>query len=90
MLIDVVLNKQASHFNPAVVSLCQILFVIIGIVLGNVYVHIILADIFFSLFLAVLVVPWIYMFMDKNVVSFFFKFVCWFDYCCSKIDYLMS
>jgi len=45
---------------------------------------------FFSLFLAVSVVPQIYMFMDKNVVSFFCKFVSWFDYCRSKIDYLMS
>jgi len=40
------------------------------------------------LFFAVSVVLWIYVFMDKNVVSFFCKFVSWFDYCHSKIDYL--
>ena len=33
----------------------------------------------FSLFLALSVVCQIYVFMDKNVVSFFFKFVSWFD-----------
>lgn len=53
MLIGVVLNKIASHFNPAVVSLCQILFAIICIVLGDVYVYIVPADTFFIIFSSV-------------------------------------
>ena len=48
MLIGVFLHKKkASLFNPAAVSLCQILFVIICIVLGDVHVYIVPADTFF-------------------------------------------
>jgi hypothetical protein len=42
MLIGVVFNKKkTSHFNPAVVSLCPILFAKICMVLGDVYIHIV-------------------------------------------------
>ena len=42
------------------------------------YMYILFLLTLFSLFLAMSVVPQIYMFMDKNVVSFFFKFFSWF------------
>jgi len=48
MLIGVVLHKKSTRFNPTAVSLCQILFVIICIVLGD--VHIVPADTFFIIF----------------------------------------
>jgi len=43
------------------------------------YMYILFLLTLFSLFLALSVVCQIYVFMDKNVVSFFFKFVSWFD-----------
>jgi len=43
------------------------------------YMYILFLLTLFSLFLALSVVSRIYVFMDKNVVSLFFKFVSWFD-----------